>query len=136
MLQIYLPVLRRFGCIQLFATLWTVACQAPLSVGFSRQEHWCGFLCPAPGCGNFIYDMNALLFNTDNNISPSLLGCPFRILFIKSIATFFCIFSMGGEKLPCKFLTSCCESFEFFVSCICKVRAGEGVILPLQEKIW
>ena len=43
---------------------------------------------------------------------------------------------MGGEKLPCKFLTSCCESFEFFVSCICKVRAGEGVILPLQEKIW
>ena len=26
--------------VQLFATLWTVACQAPLSVGFSRQGYW------------------------------------------------------------------------------------------------
>ena len=30
----------RFGCVQLFATLWTVACQASLSGGLSRQEHW------------------------------------------------------------------------------------------------
>ena len=28
------------SCVQLFATLWTVARQAPLSVGFSRQECW------------------------------------------------------------------------------------------------
>ena len=28
---------------------WTVACQAPLSVGFSRQEHWSGLLFPSPG---------------------------------------------------------------------------------------
>ena len=26
-----------------------IACQAPLSVGFSRQEHWSGFPCPPPG---------------------------------------------------------------------------------------
>ena len=30
------------GCVQLFGTLWTIACQAPLSMGFSRQEHWSG----------------------------------------------------------------------------------------------
>ena len=30
-------VLRRFSCVQFFATLWTVACQAPLSMEFSRQ---------------------------------------------------------------------------------------------------
>ena len=30
-------VLSSFGCVQLFATLWTVAHQAPLSMGFSRQ---------------------------------------------------------------------------------------------------
>ena len=35
-------MLRRFNCVQLFAILWTVACQAPLSMGFSRQEHWSG----------------------------------------------------------------------------------------------
>ena len=28
--------------VQLFATLWTVAYQAPLSMGFSRQEYWSG----------------------------------------------------------------------------------------------
>ena len=30
-------------------TLWTVACQAPLSVGFSRWEHWSGLSFPPPG---------------------------------------------------------------------------------------
>ena len=38
-----------FSCVQLFATPWTVACQAPLSMGFSRQEYWSGLLCPPPG---------------------------------------------------------------------------------------
>ena len=31
-----------FSRVQLFETLWTVACQAPLSMGFSRQEEWSG----------------------------------------------------------------------------------------------
>ena len=30
-------------------TLWTVALQAPLSMGFSRQEYWSGLPCPPPG---------------------------------------------------------------------------------------
>ena len=32
-------VLSRFNRVQLLENLWTVACQAPLSMGFSRQEH-------------------------------------------------------------------------------------------------
>ena len=32
-----------------FATPWTVAHQAPLSRGLSRQEYWSGLLCPPPG---------------------------------------------------------------------------------------
>ena len=32
-----------FSCVQLFATLQTVARQAPLSMGFSKQEYWSGF---------------------------------------------------------------------------------------------
>ena len=35
--------------VSLFVTPWTVACQAPLSVGFSRQEYWSGLPCPPPG---------------------------------------------------------------------------------------
>ena len=32
-------VLSHFSCVQLFATLWTVACHAPLSIGFPKQEY-------------------------------------------------------------------------------------------------
>ena len=38
-----------FSCVQFFATLWTVAHQAPLSMEFSRQEYWSGWPCPPPG---------------------------------------------------------------------------------------
>ena len=31
------------------ATPWTIACQAPLSMGFSRQEYWSGLPFPSPG---------------------------------------------------------------------------------------
>ena len=42
-------MLNCFTCVQLFATLGTVAQQAPLSMGFSRQEYWNGLPCPPPG---------------------------------------------------------------------------------------
>ena len=38
-----------FCHVQLFATLWTTAHQAPLSMGFSRQEYWNGLPYPPPG---------------------------------------------------------------------------------------
>ena len=33
--------------VRLFVILWTAVCQAPLSMGFSRQEYWSGFPCPS-----------------------------------------------------------------------------------------
>ena len=41
-------VLSHFSCVWLFVTPWTIARQAPLSMGFSRQEYWSG-LPPPPG---------------------------------------------------------------------------------------
>ena len=38
-----------FSCIWLFVTLWIIACQAPLSIGFSRQEYWAGLPFLPPG---------------------------------------------------------------------------------------
>ena len=38
-----------FSGIQLFVTPWTVSCQAPLSMGFSRQEYWSKLPFPPPG---------------------------------------------------------------------------------------
>ena len=37
-----------FSCVQLCATPWTAAYQAPPSMGFSRQEYWSGVLLPSP----------------------------------------------------------------------------------------
>ena len=42
-------MLNHFSHVQVFATPWTVAGQAPLSMGFSRQEHRSGLSCPSPG---------------------------------------------------------------------------------------
>ena len=42
-------LIMRFSHVQLFATPWTVAHQAPLSMKFSRQEYWSGLPFPSPG---------------------------------------------------------------------------------------
>ena len=42
-------MISHFSHVRLFVILWTVARQAPLSMGFSRQEYWSGWLCPPPG---------------------------------------------------------------------------------------
>ena len=47
--KIYVCVLSHFSHVRLFVTLWTVACQAPLSMEFSRQEYWSGLPCASPG---------------------------------------------------------------------------------------
>ena len=40
---------KSLSCVQLFATPWNVAHQAPPSMGFSRQEYWSGLPFPSPG---------------------------------------------------------------------------------------
>ena len=42
-------MLRCFSRVQLFVTPCTVSCQAPLSMGFFRQEYWNGLPFPSPG---------------------------------------------------------------------------------------
>ena len=45
-------------------TLWTVACQVPLAMGFSRQEYWTGLACPSPE------------YFPDSGIEPASLTSP------------------------------------------------------------
>ena len=45
----YILEVKSFSCVRLFATPWTVARQAALSMGFSRQEYWSGLSLPSPG---------------------------------------------------------------------------------------
>ena len=55
-----------FSCVQLCVTLWTVARQPPLSMGFSRQEYWSGLPCPSPG------DLPNLGIEPVSPVSPAL----------------------------------------------------------------
>ena len=41
--------MKSLSCVWFFAIPWTVAYQAPLSMGFSRQEYWSGLPLPSPG---------------------------------------------------------------------------------------
>ena len=54
--------------VQLFATPWTSACQAPLSMGFSMQDYWSGFPFHTPG------DLPDLGTESMSPVSPSLVG--------------------------------------------------------------
>ena len=54
--------------VWLFVTLWTVACQAPLSMEFSRQEYWSGLPFPTPG------DVPDLGIEPMSHVSPALAG--------------------------------------------------------------
>ena len=48
LLLLLLLLLSRFSRVQLLATPWTAAHQAPPSIGFSRQEYWSGVSLPSP----------------------------------------------------------------------------------------
>ena len=41
--------MKSLSCVRLFVTPWTIAYQASLSMGFSRQEYWSGLPFPSPG---------------------------------------------------------------------------------------
>ena len=54
--------------VRLFETLWTIACQAPLSMGFSSQEYWSRLPCPPPG------DLSDTGIKPASLTSPALAG--------------------------------------------------------------
>ena len=58
----------RFSHVGLFETSWTLACRAPLSMGFFRQEYWSGLPCPPPG------DLPDLGIEPVSLLSPTLVG--------------------------------------------------------------
>ena len=66
-LHIRVCVLSSFSCVQLFVTLWTIAHQALLSMGFSRQEYWSGLPCPP------LWDLPNPGIEPVTPVSPALL---------------------------------------------------------------
>ena len=81
----HMCVLSRFRHVRFCATLWTIVCQAPLSMGFSRQEYWSGLPCPPLGIfqtqGSNLH-LLSLLHLQAGSLPLSHLGSPFRIQLI------------------------------------------------------
>ena len=69
-------MLSHFSRVQLFATLWTVAHQTPLSMRFSRQDYWSRLPCPPPG------DLPAPGVEPTSLTSPALAGGLFILFFL------------------------------------------------------
>ena len=61
-------MLSLFSHVQLFVTLWTITHQAPLSMGFFRQEYWNGLPHPSPG------DLPDSWIELVSLMSPALVG--------------------------------------------------------------
>ena len=61
-------MLNQFNHVQLFVIQWTIAHQAPLSMGFPRQEYWSGLPGPPPG------DLPHPRIEPKTPMSPSLAG--------------------------------------------------------------
>ena len=90
-------MLSHFSPARLFATLWIIAFQAPLSMWFSRQKYWCSLLCPPPR--NF----------TDPGIkseSPALAG-----IFFTSIV----IWDLKVHQFSS--VTQSCSTLFYFMDC-------------------
>ena len=64
----FAKVLNHFSHVQLFVTPWTIAHQAPLSVGFPSEESWSMLPCPPPG------DLPDPVIKLTSLISPALAG--------------------------------------------------------------
>ena len=65
---VYMRAVSCFSHVPLFATLWAVACQAPLSMGFSKQEYWSRLPCPPLG------DLSDSGIKPTSLVSPALAG--------------------------------------------------------------
>ena len=57
-----------YSCVWLFAALWTAACKASLSMGFSRQKYWSGLPCPPPR------DLPDPGIPTQTSLNPTCIG--------------------------------------------------------------
>ena len=94
---------------ELFEILWTVACRASLSMGFSKQEFWSGLPCPPPG------DLSHPGIETASPAAPALQvdslplshqGNPFMLLFSHSVMSdSLWLHGLQYARLPCPSLS-------------------------------
>ena len=68
------------SCVSLFVTSWTIACQVPLSMGFSRQEYWSGLSFPTQG------DLPYPGIESESLASPTMAGGFFTTVVVQLLS--------------------------------------------------
>ena len=124
-------MLSRFSHVQLFATLWTVAHQAPLSMGFSRQEYWSGLPFPPPGDPPDpgieptppALQVDSLLLSHQGSPIPSV-NLPQRSFSLPTRNSSWLLAGHDGASLP-RFL---CHCHRKLASCLPVIRASQQVL--------
>ena len=124
------PILRVCACyvasvVQLFVTLWTISQQAPLSMGFSRQEYWSELPCPPPGdlahAGiSLVFLMSPALvgrFFTTSVTWEAHLVFLFNIVWYSTVYKYYSLFIHSSNRY-----LSCVLPFIFEHSCSCFQR--------------
>ena len=119
-----LCMLSSFSRVQLFVTLWTISQQAPLSMGFSKQEYWSGLPCPPPGylphAGiNLVFLMTPALVGSLHHQRHlgSPLSIPFQYCMILHCVYYYSLFTHSSDRY-----LSCVLLFLFEHSCSCFQR--------------
>ena len=97
--------------VWLFATPWTVAHQAPVSMGFSRQEYWSGLPFPTPGDPPQGWNLDLLhcrqiLYHLSHQVSESMSSHPVlreftlssAVLFVQKLSMFHAMPLWFGER--------------------------------------
>ena len=102
------------SCVWFFVTLWAVAHQVPLSMGFSRQEYWSGLSFPPPGdlpdpgiepMSSALADM---FFTPESPGKPTLATCLFKKP-ISSLLTFAGWIQLFFQNKLLSLLNSCSQ---------------------------
>ena len=117
-----------FSSVQFFVTLGTVACQAPLSMGFSRQEYWSGVPLPspvgesrAPHCGTSWTTWCVKGIATPPPPPPPRKGC---------------VHTISNRNIPAFILPVIVGHWRGTFRDIEEAHFGSAKILGLQESIW
>ena len=88
-------MLSHFSRVWLFVTLWTIAHQVPLSMGFSRQEYWSGLPCSPPG------DLPNPGIKSASLMSSSLVGGSFTTSATREALLFVLLHIFSWKFYPC-----------------------------------
>ena len=114
--------LSHFSPVQLFAALWAVACQAPLSMGFSKQEYWSGLPCPPPG------DL------PDPGIEPASSCSSYTGRRVLYPGGFFAIWETGISVSLCLIPSLSCDPHTRLRSLLCLSARGLSVPFIITER--